>query len=194
MSILAANGRLNMDAFSSAFIINFWAPSAVTVAWLVQCGMIDFICIGASRFYFKWGFPKGAEGAPEPLQRAMRAHINQLENTNHMLFTMWLCALCGRPNFAAGCGAVWVVLRHAYGMMYRMRKGDLKAIVRLTTPSYLIVHALYFSFGLRWDSSLPFLRLFCRIVLSVIALRLWRPFYRLSFSNRTENSRCGIRH
>ncbi|KAF4756091.1 hypothetical protein FOZ63_000097 [Perkinsus olseni] len=81
MSILAANGHLNLDTFSAEFIKAFWAPTAVTVAWLIQYGMIDFICVGASRTYFKWGFPKGAEGAPEPLCRAMRVHMNQLENS-----------------------------------------------------------------------------------------------------------------
>ncbi|KAF4751533.1 hypothetical protein FOZ63_004981, partial [Perkinsus olseni] len=81
MSILAANGRLNLDTFSTEFIKTFWAPSAVTIGWLIQYGMVDAICVGASRNYFKWGFPKGAEGAPDPLRRAMRVHMNQAENS-----------------------------------------------------------------------------------------------------------------
>ncbi|KAF4745308.1 hypothetical protein FOZ63_001916 [Perkinsus olseni] len=145
MSILAANGHLNLDTFSAEFIKAFWAPTAVTVAWLIQYGMIDFICIGASRTYFKWGFPKGAEGAPEPLCRAMRVHMNQLENSNHMLFTMWLCALCGLPRFAGAFGALWVAVRCMYGFKYRMTKGNLKGILQFTVPSYVIVQTFYFS-------------------------------------------------
>ncbi|KAF4705562.1 hypothetical protein FOZ62_024027 [Perkinsus olseni] len=144
MSILAANGRLNLDTFSTEFIKTFWAPSAVTIGWLIQYGMVDAICVGASRNYFKWGFPKGAEGAPDPLRRAMRVHMNQAENSNHMLFSMWLCALCGLPGFAATCGAVWVALRHMYGFTYRMTKGSLKAILKFTFPSYAVVQTLYF--------------------------------------------------
>ncbi|EER09060.1 conserved hypothetical protein [Perkinsus marinus ATCC 50983] len=145
MSILGASSHMSVDTFSTEFVRMFWAPCGVTIAWLMQYGMIDFICIGASRTYFNWGFPKGSEGAPEPLARAMRVHINQLENSNHMLFTMWMCALCGRPTFAAACGALWVTVRCLYGFKYRMTKGTLKGILQFTIPSYLIVHILYFS-------------------------------------------------
>ncbi|EEQ98993.1 hypothetical protein Pmar_PMAR012001 [Perkinsus marinus ATCC 50983] len=144
MSILSANGRFCLDTFSTGFINTFWAPSAVTIAWLMQYGMIDAICVGASRNYFKWGFPRGPEDAPDPLRRAMRVHANQVENSNHMLFSMWLCALCGLPGFAAGCGIVWVALRNMYGFTYRMTKGSLKAILKFTFPSYALVQALYF--------------------------------------------------
>mmetsp|Transcript_13955 Transcript_13955/g.13726 ORF Transcript_13955/g.13726 Transcript_13955/m.13726 type:complete len:112 (-) Transcript_13955:106-441(-) len=58
---------------------------------------------------------------------------------------MWMCALCGRPTFAAACGALWVTVRCLYGFKYRMTKGTLKGILQFTIPSYLIVHILYFS-------------------------------------------------
>lgn len=68
----------------------------------------------------------------EPFERAFRTQMNQIEQAVPFVALLWTCALFHDPDFAGVVGAVWVVCRICYSLLYRLRGS--RGIALFTVP------------------------------------------------------------
>lgn len=85
---------------------------------LLDCLMYLTLTINVGRNRAKFGVPATEPGGPPELARAVRAHLNTLEQLAFHLPLLWIAALSVGDNFAVIVGAIWLFARILYAVRY----------------------------------------------------------------------------